>query len=397
MIDIFLAPSWRYRLIEVQLKLAASQSLPGCQVAIHHLQYHTHSCCHLLLAFDCKMLGPPKRHRPRFGPKEIQALCEPIYLLADQRGLGGSGDRDQAGSSTGAGSSVAAASGPDPVAPVLRAISSSRQRDAFVNTLSGYIAQKDAEIERVCTDNHSEFLASTEKLLRVRKGTVNLKHTLATLNSEIQGKGAVLSDAKKELLESNRVASNIDESVQTLQDCLRVLDLANKINRLITVDKNYYAALRSLDDLLSVHIKPLLQFGFAQHMLATLPLTKLQVRAEVTTEFKSWLYDARESGKELGKKAIEQYEKRARRWRERGIGSGASSSQPSSHAALSQTPLNGPVEVGVSEKYEYNSTLLDDQTATINFKPLYQCILIYDTLDALEDLQKSYQADRSVR
>jgi hypothetical protein len=170
-----------------------------------------------------------------------------------------------------------------------------------------------------------------------------------------------------------------------------VLDLANKINRLITVDKNYYAALRSLDDLLAVHIKPLLQFGFAQHMLATLPLTKLQVRAEVTQEFKSWLFDAREAGKELGRKAIEQYEKRARRWRERGVGS-SSSAAPS----LSNTPLNGPVEVGVSEKYEYNATLLDDQTTKINFKPLYQCIHIYDTLDAMEDLQKSYQADRSV-
>lgn len=335
------------------------------------------------------MLAPPKRHRPRFGPKEIQALCEPIYLLADQRGLGGSGERDTAGGG-------GATAGPDPVAPVLRAISSSRQRDAFVTTLSSYVAQKDAEIERVCRDNYGEFLASTEKLLRVRKGTANLQHTLATLNSEIQDKGAVLTDAKKELLESNRVASNIDESVQTLQDCLRVLDLANKINRLIAVDKNYYAALRSLDDLLAIHIKPLLQFGFAQHMLQTLPLTKLQIRAEVTTEFKSWLYEARESGKELGKRAIEQYEKRARRWRERGVGSSSNSASQATQAALSQTPLNGPVEVGVSEKYEYNATLMDDQTTNINFKPLYQCILIYDTLGVLEDLQKSYQADRSV-
>jgi hypothetical protein len=335
------------------------------------------------------MLGPSKRHRPRFGPKEIQALCEPIYLLADQRGLSG-GERDIGGGGGGA------AAGPDPVAPVLRAISSSRQRDAFVSTLSSYVAQKDAEIERVCRDSYSDFLASTEKLLRVRKGTVNLKHTLSTMNSEIQAKGAVLTDAKKDLLETNRVASNIDESVQTLQDCLRVLDLANKINRLITVDQNYYAALRSLDDLLAIHIKPLLQFGFAQHMLTTLPLTKLQIRAEVTTEFKSWLYDARESGKELGKKAIEQYEKRARRWRERGVGSSSSSNSASIQAALSQTALNGPVEVGVSEKYEYNVTLMDDQSTKINFKPLYQCILIYDSLHVLEDLQKSYQADRSV-
>ena len=320
-----------------------------------------------------------KTKRPKYSKEEVQSLCENVYLLADSGregpGIGGS----------------------DPLGPVLRAISSSRQREAFTNTLSTYIAQKDAEIERVCRDNYTEFLGSTEKLLRVRKGTVNLRNTLTSLNNEIQGKGSVLADAKRDLLESNRVATNIDESVQTLQACLRVLDLANKINRLIAVDRNYYAALRSLDDLLAVHIKPLLQYPFAQHMLTSLPLTKLQVRAEVTTEFKSWLFDAREAGKELGRKAIEQYEKRARRWRERGIGSSTSSTtSAASTAVLSGTPLNGPVEVGVSEKYEYNATLLDEQAAKINFKPLYQCIHIYDTLDALEDLQKSYQADRSV-
>ena len=32
----------------------------------------------------------------------------------------------------------------------------------------------------------------------------------------------------------------------------------------------------------------------------------------------------------------------------------------------------------------------------IDFKPLYQCIHIYDTLDSREELQLSYQADRRV-
>ena len=325
------------------------------------------------------MISQKKPRRPHYQQQEILSLLEPIYLLQGDAGREG-----------------ASSAGPDAVAPVLRAISSSRQREAFVSGLSNYIAQKDLEIERVCRDNYTEFLSSTDKLLKVRKGTVNLRNTLTALNGEIQGKGEILANAKRDLLETGRVATNIDETVQTLQACLRVLDLANKTNRLIAVDRNYYAALRSLDDLLAIHIKPLLSFGFAQHMLATLPLTKLQVRAEVTTEFKSWLFDARQSGKELGRKAIEQYEKRARRWRERGVGSSASPSSSASHAALSKTALNGPVEVGVSEKYEYNSTLLDDQTTKIDFKPLYQCIHIYDTLDALEDLQKSYQADRSV-
>lgn len=325
-------------------------------------------------------MSGPRKNRVRYQKDEIENLLSPIYLLA--------GDVQRSEVS----------SGPDPVAPVLRAISTSKQREAFTDSLSSYIAQKDAEIERVCRDNYTDFLGSTEKLLKVRKGTVSLRTTLTGLNNEIQSKGTVVADSKRDLLESNRVANNIDETVQTLQACLRVLDLASKINRLISVDRNYYAALRSLDDLLAIHIKPLLHLGFAQHMLQTLPLTRLQVRAEVTTEFKTWLFDAREAGRELGKKAIEQHERRARRWRERGIGTSTSATSVSaaSIATLSKTTLNGPVELGVSEKYEYNTSLFDEPTAKINFKPLYQSIHIYDTLDALEDLQKSYQADRSV-
>lgn len=39
---------------------------------------------------------------------------------------------------------------------------------------------------------------------------------------------------------------------------------------------------------------------------------------------------------------------------------------------------------------------LDNETVKINFKPLYQCIHIHDTLDARDELQLSYQADRRV-
>lgn len=332
------------------------------------------------------MVGAPRSNRVRYQKDEIENLLSPIYLLAGdvQRGEGNAG--------------------PDPVAPVLRAISTSQQRDAFTQSLSKYIAQKDSEIERVCRDNYTDFLASTEKLLKARKGTVSLRSTLTALNNEIQSKGAVVADAKRDLLENNRVANNIDETVQTLQACLKVLDLANKINRLISVDKNYYAALRSLDDLLAIHLKPLLSFGFAQHMLQTLPLTRLQVRAEVTTEFKAWLFQARESGKELGRKAIDQHDRRAKAWREDGVTSSLAAVTSSrsnqnlaqSFSGLSSTPLNGPVELGVSERVDYHTSLLDEESEAISFRPLYQCIHIYDTLDALEDLQKSYQTDRSV-
>lgn len=41
--------------------------------------------------------------------------------------------------------------------------------------------------------------------------------------------------------------------------------------------------------------------------------------------------------------------------------------------------------------------VLDNDKLHVDFKPLYQCILIYTALDTLEELQKSYQADRKTQ
>ena len=40
--------------------------------------------------------------------------------------------------------------------------------------------------------------------------------------------------------------------------------------------------------------------------------------------------------------------------------------------------------------------VLDSEKLQVDFKPLYQCIHIYSTLDSIDDLRKSYQADRKV-
>ena len=41
--------------------------------------------------------------------------------------------------------------------------------------------------------------------------------------------------------------------------------------------------------------------------------------------------------------------------------------------------------------------VLDNENLKVDFTPLYQCIHIYSALDALDEIRKSYQADRKVR
>ncbi|KAG8805543.1 hypothetical protein FRC17_005461, partial [Serendipita sp. 399] len=57
--------------------------------------------------------------------------------------------------------------------------------------------------------------------------------------------------------------------------------------------------------------------------------------------------------------------------------------------------LGGAVELITYEKVEYD--VFDNDKLKVDFKPLYQSILIYTALDMLEELQKSYQADRKTQ
>ena len=41
--------------------------------------------------------------------------------------------------------------------------------------------------------------------------------------------------------------------------------------------------------------------------------------------------------------------------------------------------------------------VLNNEKLQVDFKPLFECIHIYTSLDSLNELQKSYQADRKVQ
>ncbi|GAA5827165.1 hypothetical protein JCM11251_001148 [Rhodosporidiobolus azoricus] len=302
-----------------------------------------------------------KPRRIRFTQQEIQSQLQQLFLFSSLSGAG-AGDIDQLG-------------------PILLNIHRSRQQDAYLKALKAFVADKEKEIEAVCARNYQDFVGSVSALLRVRQGTVSLKHRVVELNDEVQKSGGGVAEKKKALLASRLVGQNIDEAIDTLQACLRVLDAASKVQSLISNAK-YYAALRQLEDLQSNHLKPVLHYPFAGLMLASVPEARASVKEEVTKQLKAWMYEAREASRAVGKGALEAMEMRGRRWNAR------KRKEPS--MALSK--INGPVELGVSERHEYNP--LENDTVRIDFKPLYTCIHIHDALDAREELQLSYQADR---
>ncbi|KAG7096752.1 hypothetical protein E1B28_004164 [Marasmius oreades] len=304
----------------------------------------------------------PPRKRTQFTQESIDQQLQQIHLL------------DQSSSSENL----------EQLGPIIKQIHANKQQEAYLRTIQDLMQSKDAEIEKICGENYQEFIASVSTLFTVKSYTERMKENIATLDSSVSQLGRGLVEKKRNLLQSRKTASNLDEAIDTLQACLRVLDVVHRVGEMIQEGK-YWSALRSLDDVQNLPQTSLSQTPFYQHLLSSLPSLRTQVKNAVTASMKQWLLEIRNNSGEVGKLALEAMEIRTRRWRTR----------REKDPLLRMSRVGSAVELVTYERTEFN--IFDNEQLKVDFKPLYQCIHIYTALESLGELQKSYQADRKAQ
>lgn len=127
--------------------------------------------------------------------------------------------------------------------PLIKNIYATRQQDSYLKTLRQLTESKEAEIQQICGDNYQDFVTSVSTMLNVRSSTNTLRDRIISLDDSVNQAGRALAEKKKGLLKAKKAAMNLDEAIETMQACLRLLDLVNRIGELIRQGK-YYSALR---------------------------------------------------------------------------------------------------------------------------------------------------------
>ncbi|KAJ3854517.1 rsec15 [Lentinula lateritia] len=304
----------------------------------------------------------PPRKRTVFTQESIDQQLQQIHLL------------DQSSSSENL----------EQLGPIIKQIHTGRQQDAFLRSVQALVDSKDAEIERICGENYQDFISSVSTLFNVKSYTDKMKENISSLDASVSQLGRGLVEKKRALLQTKKTAANLDEAIDNLQACLRVLDVVHRVGEMIREGK-YWSALRSLEDIQNLPQTSLSQTPFYRHLLSSLPSLRVQIKDAVTASMKEWLLKIRENSGEIGRLALEAMEIRTRRWR----------SRRDKDPLLRMSRVGSAVELVTYEKTEFN--VLDNDKLTVDFKPLYQCIHIYTTLDSLDELQRSYQADRKIQ
>lgn len=245
---------------------------------------------------------------------------------------------------------------------------------------------KEAEIERICSSSHQQLVKSVSSLLNVRQGTVDMTEEILSLNASIQESVEKLAAQKRSLVDSRGVRQNLNEANEALNACLDVLRLANQVYDLLK-EKNYYAALRSLDELQTIHLRSISRYRIAEWIDKNVPTVREQIRDAVKTDLSMWLYRIRESSQLLGEVAFFYTGKRRERNQERA----------EADSRFAKSKLNSALELIADERVEFDVLNNEEAAIETDFTPLFEAMHIYDTLGKREQFKKEYAEDRKTQ
>lgn len=263
----------------------------------------------------------------------------------------------------------------------------SSRTTSLVQSLSQYAEDREADIETIGLTKHEEFLGSVNQLQKVREGTVALTAEILELNQSIQSSTEKLAEQKQALVNTRGVRQNLADASDALKESLKILTAVNHAHDLIR-KKNYYAALKSLEDLQNEYLIPILQNKYAtQHQLALLiqksiPASQKTISEAVMTDLNTWLFRIRETSQFLGEVAFYHTEMRRTRQRER----------VEKNDYLSHFKLNSAIELVFDESEEFD--VLDNDEVQVDFTPLFECLHIHDALGQSDKFRSDYAATR---
>ncbi|KAI0527858.1 exocyst complex subunit Sec15-like-domain-containing protein [Xylaria bambusicola] len=275
----------------------------------------------------------------------------------------------------------------DQLIPVLKDATSTNRSSALTQTLSQYADDREVEIERIGLTKHEEFLGSVNQLQNVRERTVALTADILELNQSIQASTEKLAAQKQGLVNTRAVRENISDVSEALKESLKILHNVNNAHDLIR-KKNYYGALKSLDDLQNEFLIPTIQNQYAtQHRLADLiqksiPASQKTISEAVMTDLNTWLYRIRETSQFLGEVAFYQTETRRMRQQER----------VQQNEFLDNFGLNSAIELVFDESEEFD--VLNNDELRVDFTPLFEALHIHEALGQSDKFRSEYAATR---
>ncbi|KAJ3318536.1 hypothetical protein HDV06_000419 [Boothiomyces sp. JEL0866] len=223
----------------------------------------------------------------------------------------------------------------DQIPYIVKQVLQSNRQDAFSEYLTSFIQKKEIEIEKMCGLHYQEFVQSVDQLLKVRQGTSTIKDKIVgKFWKKAVGKGLKYLTQKWELIENRQKLVNVELTLESVQSCLFVLDITNRIAIQIVNKKVKDGAIK----------------------IGKLALDLTNMRQEKANEI-------------LNSKG--------------------------SLVSAKSSNMSASIDMAMNEEYDMSN--IDTESSQLDFTPLLQCIHIHDVLGKRVQLKLEFDESRKLQ
>ncbi|EGZ24434.1 hypothetical protein PHYSODRAFT_482423 [Phytophthora sojae] len=267
----------------------------------------------------------------------------------------------------------------------------------FAASLQEYAAAKENEIRNVCSSNYQEFVDSIEEIVRMKADVSKLQNDIHRFQSELAGATSEVLSIHDSLATCYTVQKHIDESIEKLQQCQRIVALAAAIEAYIQQGKLFHA-LKMLEEL-RVEIAAFRGRLFPQRMSDWMHVAIRTIKDEAKRSASVWLEDIRAASSAIGEAAIHRLENQiSEQYYEQDILEKCGHAPPG--AVLGRSPSSGNVPISPRASLSPTSSgrsLVGEDTfklPSIRLSPMLRILHVFRVMSQVPELAAFYNANR---
>lgn len=274
---------------------------------------------------------------------------------------------------------------------ILRTVYDGDESEQFLESLNTRIKVHEKDIERMCNKNYQGFIESVSELLKVKSDAAKLKRLIMETNCVIQDTGKELVKHGEELKMARVVQRNIIATIEALSLCTPVLELFCKLEEQMD-SKQYYSALKTLEQLEHTHLPRISGFSFTDMMWNKTPEFGASIEDKSKKEITEFLMNVRATSAQIGEVAMHQ----TQRYNQLELDQDLMQRLNPIPVTLDKQSSAASVSKSAESHCQEFDDSIDELCAQefIDFSPVYRCLHINFVLGKRESFEEFYRVQR---
>ncbi|CAI5759497.1 unnamed protein product [Candida verbasci] len=268
------------------------------------------------------------------------------------------------------------------LAPIIKDAIQTNGLSNLITKLNEIVESKDEELNQASMESMDEINQCITTIDQIQSKSLKLNKEFYQYSSVLNKSAFELMNRKISYITIKKTVYKIETTKHVLSNCIQVLELMNKILELIKETK-YFPALKLIDELLSVHISKVDNFSFAKKIVNSIPHLTKMIKDESFENLSKWLsINLERKLNIISDCLIDNIIEIQNNWDKLRF----------ENHSLIPYKVNSKVEKALREdKFDINLFEIND--LEINLNIVYDTILVYQTLDELDQLSNLYHKE----